>query len=312
MKQIAASILDTVGNTPLVRINKLNPGGAEVLVKVESRNPGGSAKDRVGIAMIEDAEQKGLLKPGALIVEPTSGNTGIGLAVAAAVKGYRLILTMPDTMSVERRKLLAAYGAQIVLTPGAAGMKGSIDKANEIIAENPGSFMPRQFDNEANPEIHRRTTALELLNACDGKVDAFVAGVGTGGTLTGVGEVLKKQVPACKIIAVEPADSPLLSGGQAGPHKLQGIGANFIPSVLNREIIDEVMAIRWEDAGAAARACAKSEGILIGISGGAALFAALELAKRAEYQGKRIVVLLPDSGERYLSSWLFEDEKGDA
>lgn len=312
MEQIAASILDTVGNTPLVRINKLNPGGAEVLVKVESRNPGGSAKDRVGIAMIEDAEQKGLLKPGALIVEPTSGNTGIGLAVAAAVKGYRLILTMPDTMSVERRKLLAAYGAQIVLTPGAAGMKGSIDKANEIIAENPGSFMPRQFDNEANPEIHRRTTALELLNACDGKVDAFVAGVGTGGTLTGVGEVLKKQVPACKIIAVEPADSPLLSGGQAGPHKLQGIGANFIPSVLNREIIDEVMAIGWEDAGAAARACAKSEGILIGISGGAALFAALELAKRAEYQGKRIVVLLPDSGERYLSSWLFEDEKGDA
>ena len=312
MEQIAASILDTVGNTPLVRINKLNSGGAEVLVKVESRNPGGSAKDRVGIAMIEDAEQKGLLKPGALIVEPTSGNTGIGLAVAAAVKGYRLILTMPDTMSVERRKLLAAYGAQIVLTPGAAGMKGSIDKANEIIAENPGSFMPRQFDNEANPEIHRRSTALEILNACDGKVDAFVAGVGTGGTLTGVGEVLKKQVPACKIIAVEPADSPLLSGGQAGPHKLQGIGANFIPSVLNREIIDEVMAIGWEDAGAAARACAKSEGILIGISGGAALFAALELAKRAEYQGKRIIVLLPDSGERYLSSWLFEDEKGDA
>ena len=312
MEQIAASILDTVGNTPLVRINKLNSGGAEVLVKVESRNPGGSAKDRVGIAMIEDAEQKGLLKPGALIVEPTSGNTGIGLAVAAAVKGYRLILTMPDTMSVERRKLLAAYGAQIVLTPGAAGMKGSIDKANEIIAENPGSFMPRQFDNEANPEIHRRTTALEILNACDGKVDAFVAGVGTGGTLTGVGEVLKKQVPACKIIAVEPADSPLLSGGQAGPHKLQGIGANFIPSVLNREIIDEVMAIGWEDAGVAARACAKSEGILIGISGGAALFAALELAKRTDYQGKRIVVLLPDSGERYLSSWLFEDEKGDA
>lgn len=312
MEQIAASILDTVGNTPLVRINKLNSGGAEVLVKVESRNPGGSAKDRVGIAMIEDAEQKGLLKPGALIVEPTSGNTGIGLAVAAAVKGYRLILTMPDTMSVERRKLLAAYGAQIVLTPGAAGMKGSIDKANEIIAENPGSFMPRQFDNEANPEIHRRSTALEILNACDGKVDAFVAGVGTGGTLTGVSEVLKKQVPACKIIAVEPADSPLLSGGQAGPHKLQGIGANFIPSVLNREIIDEVMAIGWEEAGVAARACAKSEGILIGISGGAALFAALELAKRAEYQGKRIVALLPDSGERYLSSWLFEGEKGDA
>ncbi|MBR2427871.1 MAG: cysteine synthase A [Lentisphaeria bacterium] len=308
MEQIADTILDTVGNTPLVRVHKLNTGNAEILVKVESRNPGGSAKDRVGIAMIEEAEQKGLLKPGALIVEPTSGNTGIGLAVAAAVKGYRLILTMPDTMSVERRKLLAAYGAQIVLTPGAEGMTGSIAKANEIIAENPGSFMPRQFENEANPAIHRSTTALEILQACDGKVDAFVAGVGTGGTLTGVGEVLKEQIPDCKIIAVEPFDSPLLSGGQAGPHKLQGIGANFIPSVLNREIIDEVMAIRWEDAGETARNCAKSEGILIGISGGAALFAALELAKRAEFSGKRIVVLLPDSGERYLSSWLFDKE----
>ena len=308
MEQICDTILDTVGNTPLVRIHKLNTTGAEVLAKVESRNPGGSAKDRVGIAMIEDAEQKGLLKPGALIVEPTSGNTGIGLAVAAAVKGYRLILTMPDTMSIERRKLLAAYGAQIVLTPGELGMTGSIDKANQIIAENPGSFMPRQFDNVANPEIHRRTTALDILPAAGGKVDAFVAGVGSGGTLTGVGEVLKSYAPATHIVAVEPADSPLLSGGKAGPHKLQGIGANFVPSVLNREIIDEVMAIGWEDAGATARACAKQEGILIGISGGAALFAALELAKREEFRGKRIVALLPDSGERYLSSWLFDEE----
>ena len=308
MSRIANNILETVGGTPLVKIQKMNNGAAEVIAKVEYFNPGGSVKDRVGIAMIEDAEQKGLLKPGALIVEPTSGNTGIGLAVAAAVKGYRLILTMPDTMSVERRKLLAAYGAQIVLTPGELGMTGSIDKANQIIAENPGSFMPRQFDNAANPEIHRRTTALEILQTTGGKVDAFVAGVGTGGTLTGIGEVLKSYAPATHIVAVEPADSPLLSGGKAGPHKLQGIGANFVPSVLNREIIDEVMAIRWEDAGETARACAKQEGILIGISGGAALFAALELAKREEFRGKRIVALLPDSGERYLSSWLFDKE----
>ncbi|MBR2435333.1 MAG: cysteine synthase A [Lentisphaeria bacterium] len=306
MEKIFDNILETVGSTPLVRIHSLNQSAAEVLVKVESRNPGGSAKDRVGIAMIEDAEQRGVLKPGALIVEPTSGNTGIGLAVAAAVKGYHLILTMPDTMSLERRKLLAAFGAEIVLTPGSEGMTGSIAKAQQILAENPGSFMPGQFENPANAQVHRDTTALEILRDADEKVDAFVAGVGTGGTLTGVGDVLKKQIPGVRIIAVEPADSPLLSGGTAGPHKLQGIGANFIPSVLDRSLIDEVIPVGWEEAGETARNCAKKEGILIGISGGAALFAALELAKRQEYAGKRIVVLLPDSGERYLSSWLFE------
>lgn len=306
MEKIFDNILETVGSTPLVRIHSLNQTAAEVLVKVESRNPGGSAKDRVGIAMIEDAEQRGVLKPGALIVEPTSGNTGIGLAVAAAVKGYHLILTMPDTMSLERRKLLAAFGAEIVLTPGSEGMTGSIAKAQQILAENPGSFMPGQFENPANAQVHRDTTALEILRDADEKVDAFVAGVGTGGTLTGVGDVLKKQIPGVRIIAVEPADSPLLSGGTAGPHKLQGIGANFIPSVLDRSLIDEVIPVGWEEAGETARNCAKKEGILIGVSGGAALFAALELAKRQEYAGKRIVVLLPDSGERYLSSWLFE------
>ena len=306
MEKIFDNILETVGSTPLVRIHSLNQTAAEVLVKVESRNPGGSAKDRVGIAMIEDAEQRGVLKPGALIVEPTSGNTGIGLAVAAAVKGYHLILTMPDTMSLERRKLLAAFGAEIVLTPGSEGMTGSIAKAQQILAENPGSFMPGQFENPANAQVHRDTTALEILRDADEKVDAFVAGVGTGGTLTGVGDVLKKQIPGVRIIAVEPADSPLLSGGTAGPHKLQGFGANFIPSVLDRSLIDEVIPVGWEEAGETARNCAKKEGILIGISGGAALFAALELAKRQEYAGKRIVVLLPDSGERYLSSWLFE------
>ncbi len=306
MEKIFDNILETVGSTPLVRIHSLNQTAAEVLVKVESRNPGGSAKDRVGIAMIEDAERRGVLKPGALIVEPTSGNTGIGLAVAAAVKGYHLILTMPDTMSLERRKLLAAFGAEIVLTPGSEGMTGSIAKAQQILAENPGSFMPGQFENPANAQVHRETTALEILRDTDEKVDAFVAGVGTGGTLTGVGDVLKKQIPGVRIIAVEPADSPLLSGGTAGPHKLQGIGANFIPSVLDRTLIDEVIPVGWEEAGETARNCAKKEGILIGISGGAALFAALELAKRQEYAGKRIVVLLPDSGERYLSSWLFE------
>ena len=287
---------------------KMKTAQAGVLVKYEGVNIGGSIKTRVAYNMIKDAINRSLIHDDTIIVEPTSGNQGIGLALVGAVMGYRVRIIMPDSVSVERRKLLAAYGAQIVLTPGAEGMTGSIAKANEIIAENPGSFMPRQFDNKANPAIHRSTTALEILQACDGKVDAFVAGVGTGGTLTGVGEVLKGQIPDCKIIAVEPFDSPLLSGGQAGPHKLQGIGANFIPSVLNREIIDEVMAIRWEDAGEMARNCAKSEGILIGISGGAALFAAIELSKRAEFSGKRIVVLLPDSGERYLSSWLFDKE----
>ncbi len=306
---IKENILETAGQTPVVRISrKLNQSPADVLVKVESRNPGGSIKDRVGIAMVEDAERKGLLKPGALIVEPTSGNTGIGLAVAAAVKGYSLILTMPDTMSEERRKLLAAFGAKLVLTPGAEGMAGSIAKAEDILKENPGSWMPQQFKNPANPAAHYSTTAPEIWNDCDGRLDIFVAGVGTGGTLTGVSTFLKEKNPAVRIVAVEPADSPLLSQGKAGSHKIQGIGANFVPEILNRELIDEVIAVRHEDAGAVARACAAKEGILIGISGGAALYAALELAKRPENAGKRILAILPDSGERYLSSWLFAEE----
>lgn len=305
-EQIRSSILETVGATPLVRINRLNPAPAEVLAKVEFFNPGGSVKDRIGIAMIEDAEARGILKSGALIVEPTSGNTGIGLAVAAAVKGYKLILTMPDTMSEERRKLLAAYGAELVLTPGAKGMKGSIEAAQKIVEQNPGAWMPLQFSNPANPAVHERTTGPEIWDACGGKVDAFVAGIGTGGTFSGTVKYLKEKNPALYAVAVEPADSPLLSGGTAGPHKLQGIGANFIPDTLDRTLIDEVMAIGHEDAGNAARACATQEGILIGISGGAALHGALALAERTEFSGKRIVVLLPDSGERYLSGWLFQ------
>ena len=305
---IANSILDCIGHTPLVRLQKHHSGAACVLAKVESFNPGGSAKDRVGLAMIEDAERRGLLKPGAVIVEPTSGNTGIGLAVAAAVKGYRLILTMPDTMSLERRKLLAAYGAELVLTPGAEGMTGSIARAKEILAENPGSFMPQQFENPANPAIHEVTTGPEIWEDADGNVDVFVAGVGTGGTLTGVGHFLRSKNPAVKIVAVEPSDSPLLSGGKAGAHPLQGIGANFIPAVLDRDLIDEVIAVSGEDAGNAARAVAAEEGILIGISGGAALHAAWQLAERPEMAGKNIVVLLPDSGERYLSSWLWDQK----
>ena len=304
-EKIYNSILDKIGSTPLVRINKLNEGGAEVLVKVEYFNPGGSVKDRVGLAMIEKAEQEGKLKAGALIIEPTSGNTGIGLALAAAVKGYRLILTMPDTMSIERRKLLAAYGAELVLTEGAKGMKGAIEKAEELVRENPGSFMPQQFNNMANPEIHKHSTALEILRDTDGHVDAFVAGVGTGGTLTGVGEVLKGSNPQAKLFAVEPSDSPVLSGGKPGPHKIQGIGAGFVPAVLNTEIIDEIIKVTAEDAGKAARLAASREGLLIGISSGAALHAALMLSKRPEFKGKRIVALLPDCGERYLSSWLF-------
>ena len=275
------------------------------MVKVEYFNPGGSVKDRVGLAMIEKAEQEGKLKAGALIIEPTSGNTGIGLALAAAVKGYRLILTMPDTMSIERRKLLAAYGAELVLTEGAKGMKGAIEKAEELVRENPGSFMPQQFNNMANPEIHKHSTALEILRDTDGHVDAFVAGVGTGGTLTGVGEVLKGYNPQAKLFAVEPSDSPVLSGGKPGPHKIQGIGAGFVPAVLNTEIIDEIIKVTAEDAGKAARLAASREGLLIGISSGAALHAALMLSKRPEFKGKRIVALLPDCGERYLSSWLF-------
>lgn len=306
-EKIYSTILEKVGNTPLVRINKLNKGGAEVLVKVEYFNPAGSVKDRIAIGMIEDAEKNGKIAPGALVIEPTSGNTGIGLALVAAVKGYKLILTMPDTMSVERRKLLAAYGAELVLTEGAKGMKGAIEKAEELQKSHPGSFIPQQFANPANPEYHRHTTAEEIWKDADGKVDAFVAGVGTGGTLTGVGSVLKARNPNVKIVAVEPFDSPVISGGKPGPHKLQGIGAGFIPSLLDTKLIDEVFKVKSEEAGDVARAAATQEGLLIGISSGAALFAALELSKRPEYAGKRIIALLPDTGERYLSSWLFNN-----
>ena len=306
-EKIYADILEKIGRTPLVRISKLNRGNAEVLVKVESFNPAGSVKDRIAIGMIEAAEKAGKIAPGALIIEPTSGNTGIGLALVAAVKGYRLILTMPDTMSIERRKLLAAYGAELVLTEGALGMKGAIAKAEELAQTHPGSFIPQQFDNPANPEYHKQTTAEEIWQDAGGRVDAFVAGVGTGGTLTGVGEVLKARNPDVKLIAVEPSDSPVLSGGRPGPHKIQGIGAGFVPSVLNTQIIDEIFPVGAEDAGDTARAAAKQEGLLVGISSGAALFAALELSKRPEYAGKRIIALLPDTGERYLSGWLFNN-----
>ena len=306
MRKIADNILETIGNTPLVRINKLNQGGAEVLAKVESFNPGSSVKDRAALVMIEAAEKAGLLKPGALIIEPTSGNTGIGLALASAVKGYHLILTMPDTMSIERRKLAAAYGAEIVLTEGAKGMTGAIEKAIELRDSNPGSFIPQQFENPANPESHKLSTGPEIWEDTEGKIDAFVAGVGTGGTLTGVGEYLLSKDPSVKIIAVEPETSAVLSGKPGGAHPLQGIGAGFIPKVVNTEIISEVIAVSGENAGKTARECAAQEGILIGISSGAALYAALELSKRPEYAGKRIVVLLPDCGERYLSTWLFE------
>jgi len=304
---IANTILDKIGGTPLVRINKLNQGGAEVVVKVESFNPGSSVKDRIAFAMIEAAEQAGQLKPGALIIEPTSGNTGIGLAFVAAVKGYHLILTMPETMSIERRKLAQAYGAEIVLTEGAKGMKGAIAKALELREANPGSFIPQQFENPANPAYHKAHTGPEIWADADGKVDAFVAGVGTGGTLTGVGEYLREQNPNVKIFAVEPDTSPVLAGGAPGPHKIQGIGAGFVPKVLNTGLINEVIGVSAENAGKTARAAAAQEGLLVGISSGAALYAALELAKRPEFAGKRIVALLPDTGERYLSTWLFSE-----
>ena len=303
---IANTILEKIGGTPLVRINKLNQGGAEVVVKVEYFNPGGSVKDRIAFAMIEAAEQAGALKPGALIIEPTSGNTGIGLAFVAAVKGYRLILTMPETMSVERRKLAQAYGAEIVLTEGAKGMKGAIAKALELRDANPGSFIPQQFENPANPAYHKAHTGPEIWADADGKVDAFVAGVGTGGTLTGVGEYLREKNPNVKIFAVEPDTSPVLAGGAPGPHKIQGIGAGFVPKVLDTALLTEVIKASAENAGATARAAAANEGLLVGISSGAALWAALELSKRPEFAGKTIVALLPDTGERYLSTWLFE------
>lgn len=308
MEKIAENALELIGGTPLVRISsRMNTGAAEVVAKVEFFNPGGSVKDRVGVAMIEDAEQRGALKPGSLIVEPTSGNTGIGLALAAAIKGYRLLLTMPDTMSIERRKLLAAYGAELVLTDGSKGMPGAIEKAKELVASNPGSFMPRQFENPANPAVHEKTTAQEIWRDTGGRIDAFVAGVGTGGTLSGVASGLRAHDPAVRIIAVEPVESAVISGGRPGPHKLQGIGAGFIPETLDVKLIDEVIKVSHVDAGRVAREAARKEGLLIGISGGAALYAGLELAKRKDFAGGRIVVLLPDGGDRYLSSWLFAE-----
>ena len=307
MSNIHEKITDLVGNTPLVRIRNLNKGAAEVVAKVEYFNPGGSVKDRIALAMVEAAEASGALKPGGTLIEPTSGNTGVGLALVAAVKGYKLILTMPDTMSVERRKLAAAYGAELVLTPGAEGMKGAIAKANELHEATPNSLIPQQFENPANPEKHYRTTGQEILRDTDGKVDVFVAGVGTGGTLSGVGNALREANPDVKIYAVEPDTSPVLSQGRAGPHKIQGIGAGFVPRTLDTTIYDGVIPVSAEDAGAAARAAAKEEGLLVGISSGAALHAALQLAQKPEFAGKRIVVLLPDTGERYLSTWLFSE-----
>jgi cysteine synthase A len=307
MSNIFADITKTIGKTPLVRLNRINKGlNAEIIVKIESFNPLSSVKDRIGAAMIEAAQKAGLLKEDTIIIEPTSGNTGIALAFVCAAKGYKLILTMPDTMSVERRHLLSILGAELVLTEGAKGMKGAIEKAEELTANYKNSFMPQQFKNPANPEIHRKTTAQEIWNDTDGKIDYFIAGVGTGGTITGVGEVLKKRKPSVKIIAVEPEESPVLSGGKSGPHKIQGIGAGFVPDVLSREVIDEIIRVGHENAGEMARRLAKEEGILVGISSGAAVWAAMEVAKRKEAEGKMIIALLPDSGERYLSTWLFQ------
>lgn len=307
MSNIAKNILERVGGTPLVEIsNKVNKGGARVLAKVEFFNPGGSVKDRIALAMVETAERSGVLKPGATIIEPTSGNTGVGLALVSAVKGYHLILTMPETMSIERRKLAAAYGAEIVLTPGAGGMKGAIAKANELRDATPGAVILQQFENPANPARHEATTGPEIWKDTDGEVAAFVAGVGTGGTLTGVGKFLKSKNADVKVFAVEPDTSAVLSGEPAGPHKIQGIGAGFVPKTLDTSVYDEVIKVAAADAGATARAAAAKEGLLVGISSGAALWAALELSKRPEFAGKTIVALLPDTGERYLSTWLFD------
>ncbi len=307
MSKIFDDITKTIGNTPLVRINKMNDSNSVILAKIESFNPLSSVKDRLALALIEAAEKDGLIGEGTTIIEPTSGNTGIGLAFICAARGYRLILTMPDTMSIERRKLLKIFGAEVVLTDGAKGMSGAIAKAEELHREIKNSFIPQQFNNPANPEIHRKTTALEIWNDTEGKVDIVVGGVGTGGTITGIGEVLKEKNPMVRIVAVEPVDSPVLSGGKPGPHKIQGIGAGFVPKIFNRAIVDEIIQVHHLDAGNTARDLAKKEGILAGISGGAAMFAALSVAAREESYGKTIVVILPDSGERYLSTWLFEE-----
>ena len=306
--KIYDNITKTIGNTPLVRLNRVTKGlNSTVLAKVESFNPMSSVKDRIGAAMIDAAETAGLIRPDTIILEPTSGNTGIGLAMVAAARGYRITLVMPETMSIERRKLLKAFGADLVLTPGKEGMKGAIGRAEALLAENPRYFyIPQQFRNPANPAIHRKTTAEEIWRDTDGQVDAIVAGVGTGGTITGIASVIKPRRPGFKAIAVEPDTSPVLSGGKAGPHKIQGIGAGFVPDVLQKDLLDEVIRVTYEDAVAAARRMAKEEGILIGISGGAATWAALQVAARKEYVGKTIVVILPDTGERYLSTELFE------